>query len=57
MIHNLAGDTVSSALDLKRCRLQSLIEYKQSYRMPFGVTNGVAAFQLSRDKLIDDKKL
>ncbi|XP_068204742.1 uncharacterized protein [Palaemon carinicauda] len=71
MVHDLAKYKVFSTFDLKSAYHQiSIKESEMKYtafeaagklfqfcRIPFGVTNGVAAFQRAMDKLVEDEKL
>ncbi|XP_064086095.1 uncharacterized protein LOC135201146 [Macrobrachium nipponense] len=71
MVHDLAKYKVFSTFDLKSAYHQiSIKESERKYtafegagklfqfcRIPFGVTNGVAAFQRAMDKLVEDKNL
>ena len=71
MAHTVAKSSVFSAYDLKSAYHQvALAETDKPFtafeaagklyqfnRIPFGVTNGVAAFQRAMDKLIEDEKL
>ncbi|XP_068245363.1 uncharacterized protein [Palaemon carinicauda] len=71
MVHDLAKYKVFSTFELKSAYHQIRIkESERKYtafegagklfqfcRIPFGVTNGVAAFQRAMDKLVEDEKL